>query len=69
MAVVLVLGGRSLVTIFNPDRNVVEIVTQYFWLVPISYGAVGLLQMTSSAFNAMGKPIPSISIKAIHMAC
>lgn len=67
MAVVLGLGARSLATIFNPDPNVVAIAAQYLWLVPVSYGALGLMQATNSAFNAMGKPLPSIAITAIHM--
>lgn len=67
MALVLGIGARSLATIFNPDPNVIDIATRYFWLVPISYGAMGLLQITSSAFNAMGKPIPSIILTSTHM--
>jgi putative MATE family efflux protein len=67
MAVVLALGAPSLAAIFNPDPNVIAIATQYLWLVPLSYGALGLMQVTNSAFNAMGKPIPSITLTAIHM--
>ena len=36
-------------------------------IVPISYGAAGIRQVMSSAFNAMGKPIPSIIITSVHM--
>lgn len=67
MAVVLGLGARSLTTIFNPDPDVIAIASRYLWLVPVSYGALGMLQVTSSAFNAMGKPIPSIIITSAHM--
>lgn len=67
MAVGLGLSGRSLAAIFNPDPKVIEIAAQYLWLVPLSYGAAGMLQITSSAFNAMGKPIPSIMITGTHM--
>lgn len=67
MVVVLGLTARSLATLFNPDPEVIAIATQYLWLVPISYGTLGILQVTSSAFNAMGKPIPSIVITATHM--
>ncbi len=67
MAVVLGLGSRPLAAIFNPDPDVIAIATQYLWLVPISYGALGLMQVTNSAFNAMGKPIPSITLTATHM--
>ncbi|MBE9097971.1 MATE family efflux transporter [Vacuolonema iberomarrocanum] len=67
MAVVLGLGARSLAALFNSDLSVIAIASQYLWLVPISYGTLGILQVTNSAFNAMGKPIPSIIITATHM--
>ena len=67
MAVVLALSAQSLATLFNSDPNVVTIATRYLWLVPISYGAMGLLQVTNSSFNAMGKPLPSITLTALHM--
>lgn len=67
MAVVLAFSGRFLATLFNPDAAVVAIATRYLWIVPISYGAMGLLQVTNSAFNGMGKPLPSITLTALHM--
>ncbi|ESA38650.1 mate efflux family protein [Leptolyngbya sp. Heron Island J] len=67
MAVLLGLGAQSLAAIFNPDPMVIAIASRYLWLVPVSYGAAGILQVTSSAFNAMGKPMPSIIITATHM--
>ncbi|MGB0564790.1 MAG: MATE family efflux transporter [Spirulinaceae cyanobacterium] len=67
MAVILGLAARGIATIFNPDPTVIAIAAQYLWLVPISYGAAGLMQVTNSAFNAMGKPLPSITITATHM--
>ncbi|MEM6837366.1 MAG: MATE family efflux transporter [Cyanobacteria bacterium P01_C01_bin.120] len=67
MAVILALGARFVAAIFNPDPRVIAIAAQYLWLVPISYGAAGMMQVTNSAFNAMGKPVPSIIITATHM--
>ncbi|NEQ95670.1 MAG: MATE family efflux transporter [Cyanothece sp. SIO2G6] len=67
MAIALGLGARSLTAMFNPDPDVIAIASQYLWLVPISYGTLGLMQVTNSAFNAMGKPMPSITITATHM--
>ncbi|MDB9528928.1 MATE family efflux transporter [Oscillatoria sp. CS-180] len=67
MAVILGVVARPLAGIFNPDPTVIAIAARYLWLVPISYGAAGMLQVTSSAFNAMGKPIPSIIITSAHM--
>ncbi|MGD1854993.1 MAG: MATE family efflux transporter [Leptolyngbyaceae cyanobacterium] len=67
MAVALGLGGRSLSTFFNQDPAVISVATQYLWLVPISYGTAGIIQVSSAAFNAMGKPIPSIIMTVARM--
>ncbi|MEM1242141.1 MAG: MATE family efflux transporter [Cyanobacteria bacterium P01_H01_bin.26] len=67
MAVCLGLGGQFLSTLFNQDPNVIAIATQYLWFVPISYGAAGIIQVSSSAFNAMGKPVPSIVMTVARM--
>jgi len=67
MAVILGIGARSLAAFFNPDPEVIELAIRYLWLVPISYGAAGILQVTSSVLNAMGKPLPSIVMTLTHM--
>ncbi|MEM8642776.1 MAG: MATE family efflux transporter [Cyanobacteria bacterium P01_G01_bin.54] len=67
MTLLLGLAARGIAALFNPDPTVIAIAAQYLWLVPVSYGAAGLMQVTSSAFNAMGKPLPSITITATHM--
>lgn len=67
MAVGLGLGGRVLSMLFNQDPNVIAVATQYLWLVPISYGAAGIIQVSSAAFNAMGKPVPSIVMTVVRM--
>ncbi|MEM9136339.1 MAG: MATE family efflux transporter [Cyanobacteria bacterium P01_F01_bin.42] len=67
MAIVLGLTATSIAAMFNPDPTVVAIAAQYLWIVPISYGAAGILQVTSAAFNAMGKPLPSIMITILRM--
>ena len=66
-ALVLGLGARSLAALFNPDPEVVAIAARYLWLVPIGYGALGIVRIASSAFNAIGKPMPSVVMTAMHM--
>ena len=67
MAVGLGLGAQTLSSLFNKDPEVIAVAAQYLWLVPISYGAAGIIQVSSSAFNAMGKPIPSILMTIARM--
>ncbi|MEO0489286.1 MAG: MATE family efflux transporter, partial [Cyanobacteria bacterium J06659_2] len=65
--IALGLGARSLSAIFNQDLEVIAVSVQYLWLVPISYGAAGIIQVANSAFNAMGKPVPSIVMTVARM--
>ncbi|NER82180.1 MAG: MATE family efflux transporter [Leptolyngbya sp. SIO1D8] len=67
MALVLGLGAEPLSMIFNQDPDVIAVAIRYLWLVPISYGAIGIIQVSSSSFNAMGKPVPSIIMTIAHM--
>ncbi|MDY6781832.1 MAG: MATE family efflux transporter [Cyanobacteriota bacterium] len=67
MAIVLGLGGRSLAALFSQNRQVIDVAQRYLWIVPISYGAAGMIQVSSSAFNAMGKPTPSIVMTIARM--
>ena len=67
MAVGLGLGAPTLSALFNQNPQVIVVATQYLWLVPISYGAAGIIQVASSAFNAMGKPTPSIVMTIARM--
>ncbi|MGF1522444.1 MAG: MATE family efflux transporter [Leptolyngbyaceae cyanobacterium] len=69
VAIALILGfsARALAALFNQDPEVIAIAAQYLWIVPISYGTAGIIQVANSAFNAMGKPIPSIVMTIARM--
>jgi Na+-driven multidrug efflux pump len=43
----------------NQTADVVATAAFYLTVVPWSYGFWGLLMMSSAAFNALGKPLPS----------
>ena len=60
MAAILAVAAPTLVAFFNPNPDIVAIASQYLWIVPISYAGAGIIYVASSAFNALGKPIPSV---------
>ncbi len=66
-ALCLGLGAKSLAALFNPDPAVIAIATRYLWLVPISYGGLGIVRIASSASNAIGRPLPSVVMTVTHM--
>ncbi|MEO0868416.1 MAG: MATE family efflux transporter [Cyanobacteria bacterium J06642_11] len=66
-AIILASGASLIVPLFNQDPAVTEIATIYFILVPISYGAAGIIQITNSVLNALGKPMPAVVITILRM--
>ncbi|MEM7725374.1 MAG: MATE family efflux transporter [Cyanobacteria bacterium P01_A01_bin.45] len=67
VAVILVPSSQWLVALFNQNPEVIEIAVRYLWIVPLSYGSAGIIQIASSIFNALGKPIPSIIMTVLRM--
>ncbi|MEM9459309.1 MAG: MATE family efflux transporter [Myxococcota bacterium] len=64
--VVLALGGNHLADVFTDDPHVVDLVYQYLWIVPLSYGANGLVSVASAAFNAVDKAVRSTVLSALR---
>lgn len=66
LAIALVLGlfGRPIAALFGGHTEVVAIAATYLLIVPISYGAYGLVMSVNSAFNGMGRPWPAMALSA-----
>ena len=67
VAVILFPSSEWLVSLFNKNPEVIEIAVRYLWIVPLSYGGAGIIQIANSTFNALGKPIPSIIMTIFRM--
>ena len=67
LAVLLGTSAAYIVPLFNNNQEVIAIAKTYLWIVPISYGAGGIIQVTNSTFNALGKPIPAVIITVSRM--
>lgn len=67
VAIVLAVIAPRIATLFNAEPNVVAIATTYLRVVPLSYGTAGIIQAASSAFNALGKPIPAVILTVLRM--
>jgi putative MATE family efflux protein len=67
MAMLLGIGGATIARQFNQDPKVIAIAATYLWMVPISYGTAGIIQVASSSFNALGKPLPSAIMTVMRM--
>lgn len=59
LAIVMALGAREIPSWFDDNPDVVAYAAQYMYIVPISFGLMGLVVLTGGAFNAVGKPLPA----------
>ena len=67
VAAVIAGTAQWIVPLFNANEDVVTIATTYLWIVPVSYGAAGIIQVASNAFNALGKPTPTVVLTVLRM--
>lgn len=62
IAAVLWIFARDIPLFFDDHPLVVSYTAQYLHIVPISYGAMGILIISNAALNAMGKPFPATTL-------
>jgi Na+-driven multidrug efflux pump len=67
VAVLLALAGGALAGLFNEQAAVVSAARLYLLVVPIGYGAAGIIMVLNAAFNGMGRPMPAVALSAIRM--
>ena len=65
--VVMVTCGEWVVTTWiSQDPVVIEVSVWFFTIIPLSIGFMGMTQIASSSFNALGKPGPSVVISLLR---
>lgn len=64
LAIILWLFGDILVGAFGDHRQVIEVAVLYLTIVPLSYGAYGVVMSVNAAFNGLGNPWPAMVISA-----
>lgn len=67
IAIPLFFIGSNVVSLFNSDPLIIELASSYFWLVPWSFGFLGIRVISCSAFNSIGKPYYATILIIIHM--
>lgn len=58
--IVMSFVGGALVSLINDDPDVVRAASTFFFIVPFSVGFMGMNNVATSSFNALGKPIPPL---------
>ena len=64
LVIALFLGLLSGVipTLFSDSEEVVRVTSMFLWVVPISYGAYGMVMVMNASFNGLGNPMPAVWI-------
>ncbi|WP_020207902.1 MATE family efflux transporter [Gilvimarinus chinensis] len=64
LALALWLLAGPIANIFTDHAEVAAVAILYLTIVPISYGAYGLVMSVNAAFNGLGKPWPAMMLSA-----
>jgi len=62
----LLLFAGTVASIFTKDAQVIAIARQYFLIIAGSYGFQGLVTLSTSVYNGLNKPYPSIFFIAVR---
>ena len=67
IAVIVGATASGIAAWFDSEPAVVASAAAYLTTVPLSYGALGIIYIFSSTFNALGKPLPSVAMTLSRM--
>ncbi|MFQ5935746.1 MAG: MATE family efflux transporter [Acidiferrobacterales bacterium] len=67
LVLVLGVGAEMFIRLFNDEPEVVAVGAAYLWIVPISFGAAGIIMVVNAAFNGLGRPFPAVVISLTRM--
>jgi len=61
--------GKPIAGIFNKDPDVIGTTVLYLGIISLSYGCQGIVQLNSSIFNALRKPIHAAGLSLMRIIC
>jgi putative MATE family efflux protein len=65
---VLLFFSASLIAgLFSSEQSVIETITLYLWIVPISYGLSGVVILVNVSMNVLGKPRLALYINIVRL--
>ena len=67
IAAVLALAGNWLPSLFSDNPEVTGVAALFLRVVPISYGAYGMVMIMNASFNGIGKPMPAVYVSVGRM--
>jgi putative MATE family efflux protein len=67
IALLLAILGEWIPGLFSENTDVTSVAALFLMIVPISYGAYGIVMVMNASFNGMGKPMPAVHISVGRM--
>ena len=67
LAVVVGLLAKPLAGLFSESTEAIGVASLYLWIVPVSYGAAGIVMLVNACFNGLGRPLPATTISVTRM--
>jgi Na+-driven multidrug efflux pump len=64
LAILLAVFGSGIAGLFGDHQTAIETAIAYLMIVPISYGAYGLVMSVNGAFNGLGRPWPAMVLSS-----
>ena len=64
--VALMIGGDYFVRVIDDNATVAEVASMFFLIIPLSIGFMGVMQVASTCFNALGQPGPPLTIALLR---
>ena len=61
-AVIMWLGAPWFVSLISDDAGVQQAAVAYLFIVPISIGFMGMVNVANASFNALSKPAPPLML-------
>lgn len=66
-AVILITFAEPVARLFNDDKEVIRLLVDYIFYVPMTYGLMYLGQLTIVALNVLNRPMTATAISALRM--
>ncbi len=66
-AVIMWVGGAFFLSLITDDAALIEAGTLFLYIVPISLGFMGMVNVANGAFNALSKPMPPLVLSILRL--
>lgn len=67
LATLFFIFAKQIASIFSKDAAVINTITMYIKIVPISYGAQGILKIGSTILNVLNKPFHAVGLIIVQL--